>query len=339
MQYIFIDSCSFIRFISQGRPGCEPVQFDALLKLLDGKSHCLLLPEVAEMEVAKAWDAFGDHVEEVLGELAAKFDAFDKQLPHKAKWSETDDVMLNLKQRLHELKASKLQLAIANHASVLELFKHKSTIRIPFTIEVWFAAKRRLVAGKMPPAEKHQDNDASIIESLRSFFTENKPKKPVLLICTENDKDFLLKVKDTWTLHPCLHEGLPPAQCFVNLKQLVEFTTKNLKVVEPKSEDVEQALSEAKMKRLQEQLAISAKRLRDAMRRLLGEMTLERKLDRLLVESILKSNSDAIQAFVPDEPSQPAGTLEPPPAQPTGKIEPPPATEAKRSDHERNENH
>jgi hypothetical protein len=90
MIYILLDSNILLRFISQGRPGCELAHFDALLKLLGGKSHCLLLPEVIELELVKLWGGFEDEVNAILGALEATLNALE--LPKKAKWSETDDV-------------------------------------------------------------------------------------------------------------------------------------------------------------------------------------------------------------------------------------------------------
>jgi len=251
MKYILLDSNIYIRFITQGRPGCEPTHFDALAKLVDGDSYSLLLPEVVELECEKFSHNYERDVETRLAPLA---EALKVQI-----WNEVEDVAQGLKAQFDELKAQKLKDALKRNSWLQQFWQAKNVIRLPLTPEILFAAKKRLIAGRMPKPERAnpekakpekpkpdrlQDCDASTIESMLVFFTPEKRLDATLLFCTENVGEFFLKAKDKLVLHPrlSLNEGMPTTHCYEAARPMLDAINTHSAIADPTPEEVLAAL-------------------------------------------------------------------------------------------------
>ncbi len=93
--YIFLDSNIYIRYLTQGQPGCEPVHFQELVKLITDGAARLLVPEVVRLEIEK----FLTHME---GDFSFHFKKAREELESRAKaWnemSEVKDTLLNARE-------------------------------------------------------------------------------------------------------------------------------------------------------------------------------------------------------------------------------------------------
>src|SRR4051794_29589655 len=92
MIYIFIDTNLWVRLLSQGKPGCEPVYFDELKELIGTSKITLILPEIVELELEKQWRAFREDVIKDIGKLSQKVDSLLKEKV----WEEIKDVRASL---------------------------------------------------------------------------------------------------------------------------------------------------------------------------------------------------------------------------------------------------
>jgi hypothetical protein len=108
--YVFIDTNIWIRFISQGKPGCELPYLDSLLTLVDQSRLVLVLPEIVELELEKLWREFKDDVAKHVGQIEKKVeDVFKPQL-----WTEIEDIRTAIGSFLQQQKQAKITAAEEN---------------------------------------------------------------------------------------------------------------------------------------------------------------------------------------------------------------------------------
>ena len=146
MRYIVIDTNIWVRIISQGRPSCEINYLDELFKLIDGCKVVLLLPEIIKLEIYKNWRSFADTVNVKIGVLEK-----DLEKPLKDSiWSEIDDVQKALLACLEDQRKQKLEESAKRFAQIETLLLSEKTVHLPFTQEIDFRGRKRLIAGEMP---------------------------------------------------------------------------------------------------------------------------------------------------------------------------------------------
>ncbi len=185
--YIFLDSNIYIRYLTQGQPGCEPVHFQELVKLITDGAARLLVPEVVRLEIEK----FLTHME---GDFSFHFKKAREELESRAKaWNEMSDVKDTLLKALDDAERRKKENVKRHYEKVQALFRLGNAESISFTPDLWFRGKRRIIAGRMPywnqetsgekKADKHdRENDACIVESLLSYFEAHKPEGAILCL-------------------------------------------------------------------------------------------------------------------------------------------------------------
>ena len=240
MIYLCCDTNIVIRYLTQGRPGCEPEHFESLKDVVQGDVARLLVPEVVLLELQKHYGAFPKIFETRIKEFR------DCAIPNNL-WNELEDVGKSVLNCLDDKLKEKKAWLDQGYSSLCTLFSRSEVKIIRFTPEILFQAKRRLIAGQMPRPEKRSENDAILVESLRSFFETEGIEGHDLYFCTENCHDFAIElVSDAKArrrvIHPMLQEGLPPTKVFVDLKGMMAFAQGYDTFSEPTTEEVAEAV-------------------------------------------------------------------------------------------------
>ncbi len=239
MTYVFIDTSVWIRVLSQGNPGCEILRVNELKSMLSTGKITLLLPEIVELEIEKNWRDFNDDIIKEIGQLENKIDKATKET-----WNEIEDIQKSIKQLIKDAKAKKVADAQMHFQSIQDLFSSPNVAKIPFTHEIMLAARKRLIAGRMPIPKNQASNDACIVESLVLFFSPLSSAAYQFVICTANVNDFCLKIDDEYVVHPLIKESLPNAKHAINLSDLVEVSTDFFSTQEPSPSDVQEAIKQ-----------------------------------------------------------------------------------------------
>lgn len=239
MLHAFIDTNIWIRVLSQGRPGCELEHLDACSAMASESRVKLLIPEVVELELEKAWRDFREDLTQKIGHLEQKVDeALKKQV-----WTEVEDVHASIVTLLKEAKQKKTAAAEENYKRVQELFNCRQVVKLPLTPDLMFQARKRLIAGRMPKPENQAFNDACIVETLLGHFRSLQGGHE-LYFCSENVSDFGLSTKEGVILHPVLKDGLPPVKYATTLRDLMDGIRTMAPAVEPAPAVIEEALEQ-----------------------------------------------------------------------------------------------
>jgi hypothetical protein len=264
--YIFLDTNIYIRYLMQGKPGCDPQFFQGLKQLIDNGKARLLLPEIVLLELEKFWSRMESVLDDKFKEMKAGLEAYFKGQAAKS-WNELGDVKDSMLKALDEKKRHKIKTAQQHYQHLRDLFRSEQVDSIPFGQEIWLRGKRRSIAGKMPykedeasgekkPDKQDRENDACIVESLHSYFEKNA--HGVLYFCSENVKDFGHGDGGSIYLDATIRQGLPKAPYFTDLQCLVEFANNPKDTKEPTPEeekkDVEKERQEEIQRRQAEQI-------------------------------------------------------------------------------------
>ena len=239
MIYLCCDTNIYVRILTQSRPGCEPEHFDDLKALVQGNLARLLVPELVLLELQKHRSVFPSL-------FAKRFEEFKKVAVPKNLWNEIEDVGKAVLDLLDQKLEEKTSRFTERYPALYDWLTSSETTIIPFTPEIHFQAKRRLISGQMPQLEKKAENDACIVESLGSFFTINGVADHVLYFCTENYSDFAIELPvDTKArrrvFHPIIQSGLPPTSVFGDLASLMYFAKGYESFPEPTPEEIAEA--------------------------------------------------------------------------------------------------
>jgi RNA polymerase sigma factor (sigma-70 family) len=244
MKYLFIDTNILVRVISQGKPGCEVTHFDDLQKLVDDDKATLLLPEVVLLELKKNWRTFIEKVEIEIGKLEKELEAILK----KKAWTEIEDVQKALGEFLNQQKEKKISTATDRHQKVLALLASQKVVGLPFTSEINFRGRKRIMEGKMPKSENQAHSDACILETLADFFANTGQRdQHELFFCSENVGDFGLVGDDRHIIHPLHKDDLPAATDYcISLDRLVALIQSEKRAIPPSPSLIDQALQRRK---------------------------------------------------------------------------------------------
>jgi hypothetical protein len=252
MIHVSLDSSVCFRTVTQSKPGCEIDHLMILKEHVDKGDVRLVVPEVVSMEL-----------EALRGSLQRDVDAgfadLEKRLTDgkvwNGLWNELAGVKTLLPQFLSDTNKEFVRRAESNYKEVIALLSSERSIKIPFTMQLWFDAKRRLISGKMPASKMRMESDCCIIQSLLNHFANCGDQEPELYFCTLNHEDFALDLSDTkaqpkYFLHPAITD-LPPAQYFVDLKGLVQAIKEHPTTKQPPAEQVEKALERERKEQLE----------------------------------------------------------------------------------------
>lgn len=241
--YAFIDTNVWIRLLSQAKPGCEPEHFAAVRNLVDGEKLILILPEIIELELEKTWREFSNAMTKEIGQIEQKVTGvFAQKL-----WTEIADIQGALLTFLREKKEQKIRSAEEHYKCIQQFFLSPKIARVPFTSELNFLSRKRLIAGRMPEPENKASNDAAIIESLIKYLRTRATADTQLIFCSENSSDFGLQTKEGLVIHPTVKEGLPPSKFVTTLSELLACYQTNAPIREPNAEEIEEALERRAM--------------------------------------------------------------------------------------------
>lgn len=247
--YVCIDTNIYIRFMTQGMPGCEEEHWDSLISFLDAGDITLLLPEVVQLELQKKWLEIPQIIEAKL--LAAR-KSLEKDLRDKVDYSEIRDILPSLLDEFNKLESKKQQSMLKRYDKVQKLLRPDNVVTLPFDLEIMLAAKKRSIRGGLAIPGQKSEADCILIETLVTFFEEERVDCQ-LLFCSENKKDFALEVDDgELTLHPNVKKGLPSNEFFLDLRSLVEFVMNDEKIPSHTEKEVAQALERSKAESIQD---------------------------------------------------------------------------------------
>lgn len=241
LKYLLIDTNIWVRVISQGKPGCEIGHFDELRSLIEQSELTLLLPEVIQLEISKNWRSFTETVEVEIGKLEKELEGLLK----RKLWTEIEDVQKSLREFFVEQKERKITAATARYEKVQALLASSKVINLPFTAEINFLGRKRIMAGRMPKPENSAHSDACIIETLASYFTKSPKESHELCFCSENVGDFGLAAKDRHIIHPLHKDELPAATEYcISLEQVIAFLKSKARAIAPSQEVINEALQQ-----------------------------------------------------------------------------------------------
>jgi len=241
MKYLVVDTNIWVRVISQGKPGCEITHLDDLGTLVQDSKVTLLLPEVIKLELSKEWRSFRERVEIEIGKLEKDLDS----LVRKQFWTEIEDVQNSLREFLANQKTRKISAARERFDKVQQLLSSPRIVNLPFTPDIHFRGRKRLMAGRMPKPENRAHSDACIIETLALFFEDQPKDEHELCFCSENVGDFGLAAKERHIIHPLHKDDLPPATEYcISLEKAIAFLHSEHKAVAPSPDVIKEALEQ-----------------------------------------------------------------------------------------------
>jgi hypothetical protein len=253
--FVTLDTNVLIRIVSQGQPGCEIGHWRDLKSHVESARVVLLMTEVVLLEFEKAWAFFEQKARE---EIRACRDSAAKWVPEKSTYSEIRDLRGYLERKVTEYEEEKFRTAKEYRDELLSFFSSSQTVRIPFDERIWFAGKRRVMAGRYgsPSRQKSPESDCYIIESLiRHLSAQSRIRRCQLYICTENVSDFGIDGKER-VLDPSIQCDLPPAELYVDLKSLLRAIQAEEEIMLPSYPEVEAAVARAKEMQIEKKLAL-----------------------------------------------------------------------------------
>jgi hypothetical protein len=251
--FVCLDANILIRTVSQSREGCELEHWEALKAMVDKGATTLLLPTIVLMEFKKT--VFHSPEEFVAASIKVK----DRLKKLDDVWNEVrGDLQQHVYKQVDEWQEA-LQAKWRTEGLNIRgwlLTPQRFVKQLPFSADIWFRAKTRLIEGRFPKRTDEQgksksraweqDNDCSIIESLIDYFAEaGFTDKTRLLLCTENldDFGFVRPSSKRNLLDLRLQEGLPPTEIFLDLDSLVKALTESKPIEPPQTkEEFEQVL-------------------------------------------------------------------------------------------------
>lgn len=238
--HVFVDANIFIRVATQGRPGCERERFDELRLLVEEHAFTLLVPEVVHLEVIKEFRSLTQIMESNCDKLNNDINKATKGI-----WSEIDSLRSNIQSVIKDWKQKRIAECHEFSNLIGEFLQSEFVTKIPLTPEIMVAAKRRQILGKMPNCKKSSDQDALIVETLASYFSQQNTNS-LLLFCTENTSDFALaenpgKEDCRHVLHPDIQETLPTCQFSTSLESLLSITTGFEQFPDPTNDEIKAA--------------------------------------------------------------------------------------------------
>jgi hypothetical protein len=151
-----------------------------------------------------------------------------------------------LREFLSDQKAKKVTAATERFEKVQSLLTSPRIVLLPFTAEINFRGRKRVMAGRMPKPENRAHSDACIVESLADFFsTVGQTDEHELCFCSENVGDFGLAAKERHIIHPLHKDDLPAATEYcISLEQVIAFFKSEEKAVAPSPAVIEEALQQ-----------------------------------------------------------------------------------------------
>ena len=245
MYYAFIDTNIFVRVMSQGKPGCESELFDNLRTLVGGKALSLIIPEIVKFEIER-------HIRDLPLTVRQHFGDLKRVISTTSVWSEIQDAKESLLTELDTLRDEKIESWKKLHQEVTTFLESDKVASIPFTPEIMCRTRARIMRGAMPNPSSRRDQDAAIIESLITYFSQIIDSEPILFFCSENHTDFALeltegKTKDrTFVLHPVLAADLPKSHFFTSLDELLRFD-QGYESLHPPPQDAEMSRAIARL--------------------------------------------------------------------------------------------
>jgi PIN domain len=293
--YIVLDTNILIRFITQGKAGCEEAAWKDLQELGKRSDVTFLVPEVIALEMQKhTVDGMTKKFEQSF-ELISKGigKPFSNSNPSEQKvWNEANDIELALQKTLQDLKTEKLQGLTTRFRRVDQWLQSKEITNVPLDHDVTLRTKKRMIGGQYPTfLEKRGDgrsseSDCFIVDSLIQYFDGKATETSQLLICTENVRDFGLVVneKDPVFVHPTIAKGLPAQSIILQtIAEVVTFAKKHEPIEPPDKKEVEHALSENQKRMADNAVSRDLLELYDLVngytRRSLSESELRRMLE------------------------------------------------------------
>jgi rRNA-processing protein FCF1 len=262
--YVVLDTNILFRVATQGEPGCELMSWERLKKHVTDGTVRLLVPETVLLEFEK----LRRKAESSLDVAVSKFEA-TAALKEKAKaaWNEISDLGDDVIAYLKNWKQEKLVSLEQRCDNIVGYLTSGEVIHVSLTPEILLRAFKRRLSGRIGNLDKeNRDADCSIVECLVEFFRDKVNKeKHQLLICTENIKDFGYAVNDTMAaVLPLVQEGLPPAELFKNLVDMLKFIDDRHEVKTPAPEVAKKALSEEVANNVAEQIGNYLEALNEA---------------------------------------------------------------------------
>jgi len=244
MIYAFIDSNIFIRVMSQGKPGCETHLFDDLRTIVQGHAISLIIPEVVLFELERQMRDLDKSLRQHFGKM--------KEAVNKITvWSEVADAKLSVLTNLDIACDKKIESWKRSYSEIMTFLNSDNVRQIPYTPEIMCQAKSRIIRGAMPKSTDNHDQDAAIVDSLATFFTECRDEDAVLLFCSENHTDFAVELTKPgsrdrrFALHPLIASSLPTTHYFIQLADLLKIDQGYESLPEPIADDeISEALSE-----------------------------------------------------------------------------------------------
>ena len=235
----FLDTNIYNRVLTQGQPGCEIEYFEQLKKLAAESKITVIVPEVVALEFEKFYRQVSAEYATRLGQLeSAVKAAFEK----KEIWNELDDVKNSILTLLDSTRKEKPKSIADRFATVNRWLRSSAVKFVPFSIEIMWKGKGRLMAGRMPNAERTSDQDSCIIESVHTVLGGNDE----VYFCSADTGDFAVKLESgKFALHPVLRETLPRTKFFSDLKTMVEAISAGVSIPEPTDEELEGAVRNA----------------------------------------------------------------------------------------------
>lgn len=249
MYYAFIDTNILVRVMSQGKPGCETRLFENLRTLVESQALSIVIPEIVEFELER-------HFLDLPLTMRQHFGDMKKEISKKPVWSEIQDAKESILTQLDTLRDGKIEGWKTLHQEVAAFLKSDKVTTIPFTPEIMCRTRARIMRGAMPDPSSRNEQDAAIIESLITYFSQLKDQYPVLFFCSENHTDFAFeltesKTKDrTFVLHPVLAADLPKTHFFTRLDQLLQFD-QGYECLPPLPQDTEISQAMASLKQFE----------------------------------------------------------------------------------------
>jgi len=226
MYYAFIDSNIFIRIVTQGRPGCEPIHLANLIDLVNAGTISLLVPEVVMLELEKHFRDLPTTIQDGCTRMKEAIDAELTKEFRKGLWNELAPLKDQLINNVESYKDQKLNDLVALKEEIVGFLNGDNVIHIPLTVDVMLEAERRRIAGRLPKSTRAGSQDGMIIVSLINFLEDNVSD---VLFCSENVSDFGEEVgaknKDRqWRLHPLIAGDFPSKTEFhIDLASMLAF--------------------------------------------------------------------------------------------------------------------
>lgn len=178
----------------------------------------LVLPEIVSLEIEKQMSSLSD-------DLKKHHDSLRTAITGVRVWNEIDDIKQSILVELESLINIKKEKWEVVYKVVQEILN--SINLLPYNPEIMCNAKKRLMRGGMPQkTSSRSDQDAAIIESLKSYFSQIN-EDSTLFFCSENHNDFAIEIDNAksinraFAIHPCLTDSLPKTFYFTALEDLL----------------------------------------------------------------------------------------------------------------------